>query len=138
MSIAFKTPELIEKQLRPVQVIAEHVMRPDSRQLDDQEHTRPVKFIEMIWPQMRAMELANLEASLRRAQRNGHEPTPVAAAHGNEAKGGADLANLLLIHMIEMLSWGDAGIYLCIPASALAGAAINAVGTPEQLERFLR
>jgi acyl-CoA dehydrogenase len=40
--------------------------------------------------------------------------------------------------MIEMLSWGDAGIYLCIPASALAGAAINAVGTPEQIERFLR
>jgi acyl-CoA dehydrogenase len=40
--------------------------------------------------------------------------------------------------MIEMLSWGDAGVYLCIPASALAGAAIHAVGTPEQLERFLR
>jgi acyl-CoA dehydrogenase len=48
------------------------------------------------------------------------------------------MANLLLIHIIEQLSWGDAGVYLCIPASALAGAAINAVGTAEQLERFLR
>ncbi|MCB0098091.1 MAG: acyl-CoA dehydrogenase family protein [Caldilineaceae bacterium] len=136
MSIEFKTPEAIEKQLRPVQVIAEQVMRPDSRQLDDNEHSRPVKFIAMIWPQMRAMELANLEAALRRAQRNGHEAPP--SENGKAPKAEADLANLQLIHMIEMLSWGDAGIYLCIPASALAGAAINAVGTAAQLERFLR
>ena len=47
------------------------------------------------------------------------------------------MANLSLVHIIETLSWGDAGVYLCIPASALAGAAINAVGTPDQLERFL-
>ena len=53
-------------------------------------------------------------------------------------KADASMANMSLIHLIEMLSWGDAGAYLCIPASALAGAAINAVGTPEQLERFLR
>ena len=39
--------------------------------------------------------------------------------------------------MIEMLSWGDAGVYLCLPAGVLGGAAINAVGTPEQIERFL-
>ncbi len=37
-----------------------------------------------------------------------------------------------------MLSWGDVGQYLCIPTSLLAGAAIEAVGTPEQKERFLR
>src|SRR5690606_24124629 len=49
-----------------------------------------------------------------------------------------NIANMALIHMIEMLSWGDAGVYLCIPASALAGAAIQAVGTLEQKERFLR
>lgn len=139
MSIQFKTPDVIEKQLRPVQVIAENVMRPESRALDDHEHERPVKFIEMIWPQMKAMEQVNLDASLRRVDKNGET-----SANGNgdgraqeQAESGS-LANLTLIHMIEMLSWGDAGVYLCIPASALAGAAINAVGTAEQLERFLR
>lgn len=134
MAIEFKTPDAIEKQLQPVRTVAENVMRPESRQLDDLEHARPVKFVHMMWPQMRQMELANLEAGLARARKttNGNGgPT-------NGAAPKASIANLSLVHMIEMLSWGDAGVYLCIPGSALGGAAINAVGTPEQLERFLR
>jgi len=134
MAIEFKTPDVIEKQLQPVRTVAENVMRPESRQLDDLEHARPVKFVHMMWPQMRQMELANLEAGLARARKttNGDSgPT-------NGAPAKASIANLSLVHMIEMLSWGDAGVYLCIPGSALGGAAINAVGTPEQLERFLR
>ena len=146
MAIEFKTPEAVEQQLRQVQLVAENVMRPESRYLDDHEHARPVKFVSMMWPQMKEMERQNLEAALRRAQakRNGHvngaakngAATNGHAAEAKEAR--ANIANLSLVHMIESLSWGDAGVYLCIPASALAGAAINAVGTPEQLERFLR
>lgn len=141
MAIEFKTPEAIEKQLVPVRTVAENVMRPESRYLDDNEHARPVKFVQMMWPQMKQMELANLEAGLKRARKaqNG------AAAHDNgggqpsaNGEGKTSLANQTLVHMIEMLSWGDAGVYLCIPGSALGGAAINAVGSPEQLERFLR
>jgi acyl-CoA dehydrogenase len=45
---------------------------------------------------------------------------------------------LRLMMMIEMLSWGDAGIYLCLPGGALGGAAIEAVGTPEQKLKFLQ
>jgi acyl-CoA dehydrogenase len=133
MTIEFRTPDEIEKQLRQVQVVAENVMRPESRALDDNEHSRPVNFVRMMWPQMREMERANLEASLRQAQRdtNGEQPK------SDEPKK-PRTANLALVHMIEMLSWGDAGVYLCIPSSALAGAAIQAVGTPEQKERFLR
>ena len=137
MPIEFKTPEPIEKQLQPVRTIAENVMRPESRYLDDHEHARPVKFVQMMWPQMKQMELANLEAALKRAHKaqNGDPGNGQASANG-EAK--ASLANLTLVHMIEMLSWGDAGVYLCIPGSALGGAAINAVASAEQLERFLR
>lgn len=141
MPIEFKLPVEIEKQLASVRMVAEQVMRPESRYLDEHEHSRPVKYVSMIWPQMKQMEKANLEAALTRARksagetgassRNGH------AANGQEG-GRKSMANLSLIHMIEVLSWGDAGVYLCTPASALAGAAINAVGTPDQLERFLR
>jgi len=134
MAIEFKTPDVIEKQLQPVRTVAENVMRPESRQLDDLEHARPVKFVHMMWPQMRQMELANLEAGLARARKT----TNGDSGHTNGAPAKASIANLSLVHMIEMLSWGDAGVYLCIPGSALGGAAINAVGTPEQLERFLR
>jgi acyl-CoA dehydrogenase len=41
------------------------------------------------------------------------------------------------VHVIETLSWGDAGIYLCGPGAGLGGAAIEATGTPEQKQRFL-
>jgi acyl-CoA dehydrogenase len=133
MSIEFKTPEEIEKQLRQVEIVAKNVMRPESRYLDDHEHERPMNFIHMMWPQMQQMERANLEASLRRL-RNGHNGSR--EKETSEKK--QSTANMQLIHMIEMLSWGDAGVYLCIPASALAGAAIQAVGTAEQKERFLR
>jgi acyl-CoA dehydrogenase len=151
MAIEFKTPEAVEQQLRQVQLVAENVMRPESRYLDDHEHERPVKFVSMMWPQMKEMERQNLEAALRRAQAkaggytngNGTHKNGNGDGHNGGGQNGAkepkaNIANLSLVHMIEALSWGDAGVYLCIPASALAGAAINAVGTSEQLERFLR
>jgi acyl-CoA dehydrogenase len=42
-----------------------------------------------------------------------------------------------LMVMVEMLSWGDAGIYLCTPGGMLGAAAVSAAGTPEQKKRFL-
>ncbi|MCL4859667.1 MAG: acyl-CoA dehydrogenase, partial [Caldilineaceae bacterium] len=135
MPIEFRMPDTVEKQLQPVRAIAEHVMRPESRLLDEHEHTRPVKFIHMMWPHMQKMEQTNLESALARARRrqNGHE-----AGAETPRSDKPNIANLSLIHLIEMLSWGDAGVYLCIPSSALAGAAIHAVAEAEQLEHFLR
>lgn len=142
MPIEFKLPAEIEKQLASVRMVAEQVMRPESRYLDEHEHSRPVKYVSMIWPQMKQMEKANLEAALARARKNAGSSADASSHNGHAANGQEgrrnSIANLSLIHMIEVLSWGDAGVYLCTPASALAGAAINAVGTPDQLERFLR
>ncbi len=172
MPISFKSPDAIEKQLVQVRMVAENVMRPESRMLDDSEHMRPTKFVNMMWPQMKLIEKTNLEASLARARKlqaakqsngyangaNGHNGHNGHNGNGSNGHGGvavmeavaeqveatepaesrASIANMLLIHMIEQLSWGDAGVYLCVPASALAGAAINAVATADQLERFLR
>ena len=42
-----------------------------------------------------------------------------------------------MAHQIEMLSWGDAGIYLCTPRGGLGSAAVEAAGTPEQKKKFL-
>ena len=50
MAIEFKLPETIEKQLRGVQLVAENVMRPESRRLDDNEHERPVRYVNMMLP----------------------------------------------------------------------------------------
>ncbi len=67
MAIEFKLPETIEKQLRGVQLVAENVMRPESRRLDDNEHERPVRFVNMMLPQMQEMEKANIAAAKARA-----------------------------------------------------------------------
>ncbi|HML23701.1 MAG TPA: acyl-CoA dehydrogenase family protein, partial [Aggregatilinea sp.] len=53
-------------------------------------------------------------------------------------RSGPGINNLRMMLTVETLSWGDVGQYLCLPMSLLAGAAIEAVGTPEQKERFLR
>jgi acyl-CoA dehydrogenase len=133
MAIEFKTPEVIEKQLRSVQIVAEHAMRPDSRRLDDNEHERPARYVAMMLPQMQEMERANIAAAKARAAKkqaaaatvksNGHHggvavlDAPPAEEVAGEAK--ESIGNMLLVHIIEMLSWGDAGIYLCIPGGGL-------------------
>jgi acyl-CoA dehydrogenase len=40
--------------------------------------------------------------------------------------------------MIETLSWGDAGLYLCTPGGGLGAAAVEATGTVDQREKFLK
>ncbi len=123
MTISFEIPEHIQQQTEMVKMVAEHVMRPVSRELDEHEHTRPTAFAEQLWPFMRDMQKKNLERAA-----SGEEPK-------RRDKPGTQYLRLML--MIEMLSWGDAGIYLCLPGGALGGAAIEAVGTPEQKAKFL-
>jgi acyl-CoA dehydrogenase len=51
---------------------------------------------------------------------------------------GPGITNIRFVMLIEMFSWGDAGQYLSTPNPALGGAAVEAVGTPEQKARFLQ
>ncbi len=124
MPINFEIPENIVQQTEMVKMVAEHIMRPISRELDEHEHERPASFIEQMWPFMRDMTKRSLEKL----------QNPETGKSGSKR---ASIANLRLMLMIEMLSWGDAGIYLCLPGGALGGAAVEAVGTPEQKIKFL-
>ncbi len=123
MAISFEVPENLKQQQDMVKMVAEYVMRPISRELDEREHDRPLPFIEQMWPFMRDMQKRNLEK--------------LDAADGGKKREGPGITNLRLMLMIETLSWGDAGIYLCLPGGALGGAAIEAVGTVEQKKKYL-
>lgn len=128
MTISFEIPEQIIQQTQMVKWLAESTMRPFSRQYDEDEHARPKEFIQQIWPFLRDQQAA----SLRKLEKE-------LAGETNEVKKdrlGTRTLGLML--MVEMLSWGDAGIYLCLPSPALGGAAIEAVGTTEQKLRLLR
>ncbi|MCB9007699.1 MAG: acyl-CoA dehydrogenase family protein [Ardenticatenaceae bacterium] len=128
--ISFKIPESVQKENQIFEQIAVEIMRPKAPYYDSQEHEheRPLEFINAIWPTVRDRyrkkweQIANGDAA-------GQAP-------GSEA--GPDLSMLGFILMIETMSWGDAGQYLCRPGRRLGGTAVEAVGTPEQKARFLK
>ncbi|MCP4166973.1 MAG: acyl-CoA dehydrogenase [Chloroflexi bacterium] len=127
MPISFELPEHVANQIGMTKMLAEQVMRSISRHYDEQEHERPWEYINVIWPFIQQIEKSDLRHSI---SKNGE------TASGPKKKR-ASTGMIRMIHMIEALSWGDAGLYLSTPSSALAGAAVNAVGTADQKERFL-
>lgn len=100
---------------------AEGMMRPIARQYDEEEHTDPWDFFQMMWDVSRGnRDATNMSGSGRKK--------------GDKSRS----ENTLLACMqIEELAWGDAGLYLSIPNPGLGGAAVQAVGTPEQKQRYL-
>lgn len=100
-------------------MVAEHMMRPYSRKYDTEEHTYPKEM----------EEVAKLLATAR----------PVASAKpgaADAADGVRNGANLMAVTAYEQLCWGDVGLMLAMPGRGLGNAAISAVATPAQLEKF--
>lgn len=116
--ISFETPPEIDKRLEFVRRIAREQMRPQARHYDEHEHEIPWDFINLMWDTV----LKTGQSFRSGTSRPDEGPSFVSTA---------------LVHIIETLSWGDAGIYLCGPGAGLGGAAIEATGTKEQKERFL-
>jgi acyl-CoA dehydrogenase len=118
--ISFEMPDSIRKTSVMMQSVAENMMRPVSRQFDEDEHAIPWEYINFMHEAMKAMGAGSL--------------APDSGGH----KEGHRLGYQRLAFMIECLSWGDAGLYLCTPGGGLGAAAVEAAGTPEQRERFLK
>ncbi len=126
--IDFSLSDRIKQQDTQLQMVAEGLMRPVSREMDEKEHEKPWDFINATW-QFTSMQTVSMLKKLEK-QQSGAVPKE------KKDKGPSEYY-MSLIYMVERLSWGDAGIYLCLPMSALAGSAIEAVGTLEQKKRFL-
>ncbi len=118
--IDFEKPQAIAHQTEVIQQVAVQMMRPFARQFDEQEHDRPWEYINFMW-----------DARHNAGYRGRSLPAETPAGEGPRIR------NMLLMHVVEQLSWGDGGLYLATAGGALGGAAIEAVGTPEQKKRFL-
>ena len=119
----------MENQLQMVKMVAEQVMRPHSRYYDEHEHDVPQG--------IRGDDVAHRA----RAEQGRLRTRPAQSGRANGGSSGPPRPRksvLRMILLIEMLSWGDAGQYLCTPVPALGGAAVEAIGTPEQKARFLK
>ncbi len=117
--ISFETPKTIEQSAVMVETVAENVMRPHSRYYDEREHEIPWDYIHFMHEAMQSVGAGSL------------------APEDGEDDGRPSLQYQRLAFMIESLSWGDAGMYLCTPGGGLGAAAVEATGTPEQKGRFL-
>ncbi|MCE7947351.1 MAG: acyl-CoA dehydrogenase [Chloroflexi bacterium CFX4] len=123
MTISFAIPERVLQEREMLKGVAEGIMRPESRHLDEYEHERPHSFVKAMWYVLRDQQAK----ALQRLTEGGEKPK----------REGAGFTYVRMIILAEQLSWGDVGQYLCMPSPLLAGSAIEAVGTTEQKLRFL-
>lgn len=123
--IDFELPSVVARQVQFITMLGEQVMRPVARYYDEHEGERPWEYINLIWPTI--MQQGGRSFSTDQAEKPDASGAPRPR-----------IGNLLLAHVIEALSWGDAGLYLSTPGGGLGGAAVDATGTPEQKARFLK
>jgi len=122
--IEFEAPKPISQQSFVLKTVAENMMRPVSRYFDENEHQIPWDYINFMHMAMRATGAGSLAPS-------------DAPKKDTEGKERPRIGYQMLAFMMEMLSWGDVGIYLCTPGGMLGAAAIEAAATPEQKLKFL-
>jgi len=122
--IDFEMPKPIAQQRYALQTVAENMMRPVSRYFDEHEHEIPWDYINFMHMAMRQTGAGSLAPS------DSKKDDP-------EKKDRPRIGYQSLAFMLEMLSWGDVGMYLVTPGGGLGAAAVEATGTPEQKEKFL-
>ena len=124
--IDFETPKPIAQINTVVETVAVNMMRPVSRYFDENEHEIPWDYINFMHQAVKSMGGTSMAP----------EETPKKEVDPAKKKR-PPIAYQRLAHMVEMLAWGDAGLYLCIPGGLLGSAAVAAAGTAEQKKRFL-
>ncbi len=128
MAIEFEIPKPIVQMQTVLRTVAQEMMRSKSRYFDEHEHEIPWDYIEFIHNAMKAMGGASLTPK---------EPVPSSTVGGEAGNKRPPIGYQLLASQIEMLAWGDVGIYLDTPGGGLGAAAVQAAGSPEQRAKFL-
>ncbi|MFT4200334.1 acyl-CoA dehydrogenase family protein [Gordonia sp. (in: high G+C Gram-positive bacteria)] len=119
MAINTELPEKLNSAAEQAHLAAEHIFRPISRKYDKAEHEYPVELDDFAKLAKQAAERDKAEGSEK-------------PAAGDTVNG----ANLRGVLTAAEMSWGDVALMLSIPGRGLGNAAIAAVASPEQLERF--
>lgn len=122
--IEFETPKPIAQQSNVLETVAVNMMRTVSRYFDEQEHEIPWDYINFMHMAMRASGAGSLAPSDEKKVDKEGKPRP-------------RIGYQRLAFMLEMLSWGDVGLYLVTPGGGLGAAAVEAAGSTEQKQKFL-
>ena len=128
MTIEFENPKPVEQARYLLQTVADNMMRPVSREMDENEHAIPYGYVEFMNTAMKAMGGGSAGSLAPGDEKKADDP--------NKPKR-ASIAYQVLANQLEMLAWGDVGMYLITPGGGLGAAAVQAAGSPEQREKFL-
>ena len=128
MTIEFENPKPVEQARFLLQTVADNMMRPVSREMDENEHASPFGYVEFMNTAMKAMGSGSAGSLAPSEGKNSDDPTRAKRP---------SIAYQLLANQLEMLAWGDVGMYLITPGGGLGAAAVQAAGSPEQREKFL-
>ncbi len=118
--INLELPKKLETLQKMTHQVASNVFRPISRKYDRIEHS-----------ETSPEELVPVAQMIQGARASGG-----GGGDQGQAEGSVNGANLAGVVGMEEMCWGDVGLMLSIPGQGLGNAAIQAVGTPEQKERF--
>ncbi len=122
--IEFEPPKPITMLNTALETVAVNMMRPKSRYFDEHEHEIPWDYINFMHMALRQTGAGSLAPSgEKKVDSSGTERPHIGYQQ--------------LAFTLEMLSWGDCGMYLVTPGGGLGAAAVEAAGSPEQKEKFL-
>jgi acyl-CoA dehydrogenase len=119
--ISFETSEMIDQVRTLLHGMVRDIVRPIARHYDDHEHERP-KELEAFRPIM--------QASMGGGKRGKKEKKEIKETDDRIG------SNAIGVAGADAMSWGDVGLMLAMPGGGLGNAAVNAVATDEQFERF--
>jgi acyl-CoA dehydrogenase len=120
--ISLELPESVEKNRQGMYNLAKDLFRPIARKYDVAEHAYPQE-LDIMRPPPKKADAEKKEAASKKEKKKAKPQGP-------------RYDNLQGVVNIEELCWGDLGLMLTIPGAGLGNAAIAAVGTPEQQEKF--
>jgi acyl-CoA dehydrogenase len=130
MPIEFEAPKPITQMQFMLKTVADEMMRPRSRYFDEHEHEIPWDYIEFMHMAMKAAGGSSLAPQ--------EKPSPQPSPEGRGSNGKRPpIGYQMIAAQIEALSYGDLGMYHCLPGGGLGAAAVYAAGTPEQKAKFL-
>jgi len=111
--------------------VAEKLFRPISRKYDKQEHDVPVELAPLDRRPAAAAALAKAKAAGEVGA--GAKPEKKERKKPETVQNGNNMGSVI---SVMQMCWGDVGLMLSVPGGGLGNAAIAAVATPEQKERF--
>ena len=117
--INMELPDYLDNLKTQMKGFSEGLLRPIARKYDEAEHTYPTELD--VLKGMRVMSRPKKAEGAEKPKKN------------EEKKNGANLSQAVTV---EAICWGDVGLMLSIPGAGLGNAAIAAVATDEQMERF--